>query len=317
MAEGKFGNTDIEETLEDATRIAIADQIEAGVDLISDGEMGRINFIVGFYSHLTGIEYATATRRMGPPHWDSEQRMFAREKIQAPNGLGIVQDFRLARGLTHHPLKVAVPGPVTLATPIRLGGAYRSQDTLIADLVTIVNRELKSLVEAGATVIQIDEPNYNMLTHGDPQPWIESFNAAVAGVNAEIHLHICFGNLNSKPFAAPRLYRRLFPHIADAKTSRLVLEFASREMAEVGLLKEFACDKELGLGVIDVKAYRAETPEEVAGRIREALKVVPAERLAINPDCGFWDTPRWIARRKLRAMVEGARIVRGELGAQT
>ncbi|HEX7928360.1 MAG TPA: cobalamin-independent methionine synthase II family protein, partial [bacterium] len=221
--------------------------------------------------------------------------------------------FRLAQGLTGHPLKMAVPGPVTLATPIRMGGAYKSQDTLIADLTGIVNRELKALVEAGATVIQIDEPNYNMLTHGDPKPWIDSFNAAVAGVNAEIHLHICFGNLNSKPFAAPRQYRRLFPTIAAARTSRLVLEFASREMAEVGLLKEFGTDKELGLGVIDVKAYRAETAEEVAGRIREALKVMPAERLAINPDCGFWDTPRWIARRKLRAMVDGARIVRREL----
>ncbi|HEX7929006.1 MAG TPA: methionine synthase, partial [bacterium] len=134
MAEGKFGSTDIDETLEDATRIAIADQIEAGVDLISDGEMGRVNFIVGFYSHLSGIETSAASRRMGPPHWDSEQRMLAREKLQAPNGLGIVQDFRLAQGLTSHPLKMAVPGPVTLATPIRMGGAYKSQDTLIADL---------------------------------------------------------------------------------------------------------------------------------------------------------------------------------------
>ncbi len=313
IADGRFGPTDIEETLEDATRIAIADQIEAGVDVISDGEMRRVNFIVGFYSHLTGIDFSAPSRRMGPPHWDSEQRMVAREKIQAPHGLGIVQDFKLARGITQHPLKVACPGPVTLATPLRLGDAYRTQEALIADLVPIVNRELKSLVDAGATVIQIDEPNYNMLGQGDPQPWIESFNAAVAGVKATIHLHICFGNLNSKPFAAPRLYERLFPHVLAAKASRLVLEFASREMAEIDLMQRYPSDKELGLGVIDVKAYRAETADEVAMRIRKALKVIPADKLAINPDCGFWDTPRWIARRKLKAMVEGAKRVRQEL----
>lgn len=313
MAEGKFGTTDIDETLEDATRVAISDQIDAGVDLLSDGEMRRVNFIVGFYSFLSGIDYAAPSRQMGPPHWDTERRMVAREKLQAPNGLGIVQDFRLARGITSLPLKMAVPGPVTLATPIRMGGAYRNQETLIADLVGIVNRELKSLVDAGATVLQIDEPNYNMLTHGDPEPWIEAFNATVDGVNAEIHLHICFGNLNSKPFAAPRQYARLFPQVLQAKASRLVLEFASREMAELDLMRDATGGKELGLGVIDVKAYRAETAEEVANRIRQALKIIPAERLAINPDCGFWDTPRWIARRKLHAMVEGTRLVRREL----
>lgn len=316
IADGRFGATDVEETLEDATRIAIADQIDAGVDLISDGEMRRVNFIVGFYSHLAGIEFSAPSRRMGPPHWDTEQRMVARERVRAPHGLGIVQDFKLARALTRHPLKVACPGPVTLATPLRLGEAYRTQEALIADLVPVVNRELKLLVEAGATVIQIDEPNYNMLGQGDPRPWIDSFNAAVAGVSAEIHLHICFGNLNSKPFAAPRLYERLFPQVLQAQASRLVLEFASREMAEVDLMGRFPSDKELGLGVIDVKAYRAETAEEVAARIRAALKVLPAEKLAINPDCGFWDTPRWITRRKLKAMVEGAKIVRRELTGQ-
>ena len=313
MAQERMGQTDIEETLEDATRIAIADQVEAGVDLITDGEMRRVNFIVGFYGRLTGLKFGPPARRLGAPHWDTEQRMTAQEKLQAPEGLGIIQDFRLAKRLTARPLKATCPGPVTLSVPIRLGAAYRSRANLIGDLVPIVNRELRGLVEAGAQVIQIDEPNYNMLGEGDPREWIEAFNAAVQGVNADIHLHICFGNLNSKPFAAPRQYARLFPHVLQARARRLVLEFASREMAEVDLLCKHGADQELGLGVIDVKAYRAETPEEVAGRIRRALEVMPVEKLAINPDCGFWDTPRWIARRKLKAMVEGARIVRQEL----
>lgn len=313
LSEGRLGSTDLDEALQDATRLAIADQVEAGVDLISDGELRRVNFIVGFYGHLTGIEYGAPARQLGPPHWDTERRMTAVERIQAPEGLGIVADFKAAAALTDRPMKIACPGPVTLATPLRPGAAYKSQAALIADLVPIVNRELKALVAAGAKVIQIDEPNYHMVSQGDPAPWIESFNAAVAGVEAELHLHICFGNLNTKPFAAPRRYERLFPHVLAARTTRLVLEFASREMAEIERMPEFLGDKELGLGVIDVKAYRAETPQEVAGRIRTALQHVPAEKLAINPDCGFWDTPRWIARRKLAAMVEGAAIVRREL----
>jgi 5-methyltetrahydropteroyltriglutamate--homocysteine methyltransferase len=92
-----------------------------------------------------------------------------------------------------------------------------------------------------------------------------------------------------------------------------VLEFANREMGEAELCAELAQVKEVGFGVVDVKAFRIETAEDVAGRIRDALRHVPAEKLVINPDCGFWDTPRWICRGKLKAMVEGARIVRREL----
>ncbi len=312
MGAGRFGSTDVEETLDDATRIALQDQIDAGVDILSDGEMRRVNFIVGFYDRLIGIEPQEPPRRMGAPHWDTEAPFLVVEPLTCPAGLGIVADFKLARALTDRPLKATCPGPITLSIPLRHGAVYPTQEALVEALVPIVNRELQGLVAAGADFIQLDEPNFAM-RQGDAKPWIEVFNEVVKGVDAKIALHVCFGNLNNKPFAAPRTYRHLFPHVLEADAQQLVLEFANRELGELELCRELAGAKELGLGVVDVKAFRIEPAEEVARRIRSALEYVPAERLVINPDCGFWDTPRWVCKGKLRAMVEGARIVREEL----
>lgn len=313
MARNELGPTDVEETLQDATRIAIDDQLAAGVDIISDGEMRRVNFIIGFYGRLQGLETLPAPRRLGAPHWDTETPFAAAAKLKAPEGLGIVQDFAMARAMTRHPMKATCPGPLTLGIPIRRGTAYKSEDTLIADLIRIVNAELKALVKAGADFIQIDEPNFAMHGRSDPKLLVEAFNEAVRGVKAKIALHVCFGNLNGRPFAAPRSYERLFPHILMAECSQLVFEFASREMSEIDLYSRFNTDKELGVGVIDVKAFRPETAEDVAARLRKALQHVEPDKLVVNPDCGFWATPRWACKRKLHAMVEGTRLVRAEL----
>jgi 5-methyltetrahydropteroyltriglutamate--homocysteine methyltransferase len=312
MAAGRYGPTDIAETLEDATRIALQDQIEAGVDIVSDGEMRRVNFIVGFYQHLEGLETVPAARNMGPPHWDTEVAYRAVERLAAPRGLGTIDDFRLARQMTEKPLKATCPGPLTLSLPIRRGAVYATREALIEDLIPIVNAELKGLVEVGADFIQIDEP-YHGMRADDSRSWLEVFNAVVEGVRAKIALHVCFGNLNSKPFATPRSYAHLFPHVLEAQCDQLVLEFANREMADLDLWQRYPNDKELGVGVIDVKAFRAESASVVAARIRRALDVAGPEKLVINPDCGFWETPRWIARQKLQAMVEGTRLVRREL----
>jgi 5-methyltetrahydropteroyltriglutamate--homocysteine methyltransferase len=313
MARGEFGPADVEETLQDATRLALDDQLAAGVDIVSDGEMRRVNFIIGFYDKFEGLETLPAPRKLGVPHWDTETPFIARTKLKAPEGLGIVEDFAMAREMTQHPMKATCPGPLTLSIPIRRGGAYRSHDTLVADLIKVVNTELKGLVAAGADFIQIDEPNYTMHSSTDPKYMVEVFNAAVQGVKAKVALHVCFGNLNGRAFSAPRSYERLFPHILKAKCSQLVFEYASREMSEIDLFAKHDTDKELGLGVIDVKAFRTESPEDVAARIHKALHHVEPDKLYINPDCGFWATPRWACVRKLRAMVEGTRLVRREL----
>jgi 5-methyltetrahydropteroyltriglutamate--homocysteine methyltransferase len=159
----------------------------------------------------------------------------------------------------------------------------------------------------------VDEPNFVMRRGADARERVALFNRTVEGVPGTIALHVCFGNLHGRAFAAPREYRALFPALLDARCRQLVLEFASREMAELELLKEVG-DREVAVGVIDVKAYRVETPEEVAARLRMALGHLGPERLWVVPDCGFWATPRHTAVEKLRAMVAGTRLVRRELG---
>ncbi len=309
----RLGPTDLTELAEDATQLALLDQERAGIDVLTTGEMSRVRFIIGFYDRLAGLRTLGAPRKLGQPHWDTNTPFEVVEKVTAPEGLGIVEEWKLARGLTTRPLKATVPGPYTLMFPLRLGAGYRDKDTLLADLVGIVNAECRGLVAAGADFIQIDEPHSGMYA-GTPPQFAKGVNRAVEGVRAKIAVHVCFGNLYGRPFAAVRDYRTLYPALHDLRASQIVLEYGNRGMDDLPLWKEFATDKELGAGVIDVKAFKAETAEEVATRIRALLTVVAPDKLWLNPDCGFWETPRWATRSKLQALVEGARIVRRELG---
>jgi 5-methyltetrahydropteroyltriglutamate--homocysteine methyltransferase len=314
MEAGRLGETDLREVMEDATQAALLDQERAGVDVLSTGEMMRVRFIVGFYDRLTGLRALPPPRKLGQPLWDTNTPFEVVEKLAAPRGLGIVEEFTLARALTGRPIKATVPGPSTLLVPLKLGGGYRDKDTLLADLVDIVNAECRALVAAGADFIQIDEPHHGMYAGSVPRV-AGGLNRAVDGVAAKIAVHICFGNLYGRPFSAVREYRNVLPVLHEVRAAQIVLEFANRGMDDLGGLEEFPRDKELGAGVIDVKAFRAETAAEVAARVRALLRYVPPERLWLNPDCGFWETPRWVCRRKLQALVEGVRRVRGELEA--
>lgn len=313
MEAGRLGAVDVRELMEDATQVALLDQERAGVDVLSTGEMMRVRFIIGFYERITGLRPLPPPRRLGQPLWDTNTPFEVTERVAAPRGLGIVEEFALARSLTRKPLKATVPGPYTLMVPLKLGGGYRDRDTLLADLVGIVNAECRALVAAGARFIQIDEPHHGMYS-GSIHDVHQGVNRAVEGVDAKIAVHVCFGNLYGRPFSAVRDYRNLFPALHELRASQIVLEFANRGLEDPERWKDFPPDKELGAGVVDVKAFWAETPGDVAERIRALLRHVPAERLWLNPDCGFWETPRWVARRKLAALCEGARIVRQELG---
>jgi 5-methyltetrahydropteroyltriglutamate--homocysteine methyltransferase len=174
-----------------------------------------------------------------------------------------------------------------------------------------MNLELRELVRAGAEQIQIDEPYYS----GFPEdlPWgVRAINTLVEGVDARLSLHVCYGNRYGKP-SWEGSYRYLFPAVLDARIHQITLEFARRGSEDLRLFKEFDAPFTLGLGVIDVKTHDVETPAIVAERIREALAILPAERLSVNPDCGLLHLPREVAFPKLAAMVEGAQLVRREL----
>jgi 5-methyltetrahydropteroyltriglutamate--homocysteine methyltransferase len=316
MEAGRLGPIDVRELMEDATQAAVLDQERAGIDVITTGEMMRVRFIIGFYDRLSGIRTLPAPRKLGQPLWDTNTPFEVTEKITAPQGLGIVEEFTLARSLTTRPLKATVPGPYTLLVPLKLGAGYRDKETLLADLVGIVNAECRALVAAGADFIQIDEPHHGMYS-GSVHDVTKGINRAVEGVDAKLAVHVCFGNLYGRPFSAVRGYRNLLPTLGDLRASQVVLEFANRGMDDVERLRDFPPDKELGAGVIDVKAFKAESPVDVAERIRTILAAgIAPEKLWLTPDCGFWETPRWVCREKLRALSAGTRLVRRDLGAR-
>lgn len=312
----ELGTIDIQEVGDDAVRLAILDQVEAGIDVISDGEMRRTaGYYRGYMGRFENLSPAKQPplRQLGPIHYDFIRRQDVVGPISAPEGLGIVEEFKFLKQHTNKPVKATCAGPLNFARECNLIAHYKSTFDLAYDFAKIINAELKGLVEAGADFIQVDEPSYVHLRE-EPTEMAKLFNATVEGMKAKVALHICFGTHAGRPRMNKRTYRQLFPQILEAKFDQLVLEFANRQMAEIELWKEFPVDREIGLGVVDVKAYEVETPEDVADRIRTALKYIPAEKIWINPDCGMGQSPRWICVEKLKAMVAGTRIVRRELG---
>lgn len=312
---GEFGPADLEEMLGDAVDTALRDQEEAGVDLVTDGEMRRAGFFTAeFYRHLTGLRPLSPDRRWGPSGHDQQHRFEVLEPITAPNGLGVVAEFTAARRRTAKPLKVTLPGPFTLSGRLVPGKIYPLRVDAAWAFVPIVNAELKALVAAGAEFIQIDEPSPAI--HPDsPADFVGLFNAAIDGVHGHLGAHLCFGNYAGRPLAK-RTYAPVLDQMLAFRVEQLVLEFANRELAELELCRDIARHKELAVGVVDVKGYYIETPEDVAERIRRVLAVVPMERLTIVPDCGFSQLARWASRAKLQAMVAGTRLMRRELGLE-
>jgi 5-methyltetrahydropteroyltriglutamate--homocysteine methyltransferase len=309
----RLGPTDLDEALETATDIAILDQERAGIDVITDGEMRRLgSFFRTYLRRIDGIVMLPPERSLGDQGYDTRETYEVTGKISAPQGLGVVDEFRYLKENTTKTTKATCTGPTTFASGVRIKNGYRDQKELAWDFVGIVNQELRALAAAGADFIQVDEPAFSEI-HKDGKEMAQIFNATVDGVQAKIAMHICFGNHRGRPLVK-RTYRTLFPDLLDAKTDQFVLEFANREMAEIELLKEIGANREVGAGLMDQKSFYVETPEDIAARIRAALKYVPAENLWINPDCGLNPTPRRIGLAKLKSMVEGARIVRQELG---
>ena len=311
MDKGNYGETDINETFNDAVKVAISDQEQAGIDIISDGEMRRWHFVQSFYKKMTGIEREPDLRKIGVYGYDSPARYKAVSKIEVPEGLGIIEEFDYLKTQTNLPVKMTCPGPLTLTIHVRPGNIYKNRIDMAWELADVINQELKSLVEKGANFIQIDEPSFAIIP-GEMDDWIDLYNATVKGVNAKLALHVCFGNLGSRP-RGKRQYQWMFPKLLDANAEQLVLEYANREMIEADLWSKYDIPNELGAGVVDIKSFHVETPEDVAERIRILLKHTDPEKMSINPDCGFFQLPRWLAYKKLQALVAGTQIVRSEL----
>lgn len=312
VEKGEFGEDDMRETENDAVDMALRDQEDADVDIITDGEMRRIGFFTaGFYEYITGIEPVNKARKQGVGGHDQREKYNPVADLAAPNGLGLKEEYEYLKPRTDRMIKMPIPGPFTLSGRIQPGDKFKDRMDVAYALAGVINQELKSLVDAGVKWIQMDEPSYAVHS-STPEEFVKLFNHTVEGVDAKISMHLCFGNFLGRP-VAKRTYKPLLPYIFDMNLSQYAMEFANRELAELEILKEFPDDKELAIGLVDVKNYYVETPDDVAERLREVLKVVPAERLTVTPDCGFSQTARWAAQAKLKSMVAGTKIVRREL----
>src|SRR5262249_5887097 len=272
-----------------------------------DGEQTRLDFNLSFYGFLTGIAMESRPcRRFGPPGHDQRGKHEVTGEIEAPRGLGAVDEFqRLRRIAPPGPtLKISVPGPYTLSGRLIPNQRYKDRYALTDELIPIVRRELEALIEAGCAEICVDEPSMSCYAYReDPARLVDIFNRTVTGLRERCQLstHLCFGNYKARA-VAPRRYAPLYPAFLDLDIDEVHLEMASREFAEIELIGCIAERMDVAVGVVDVKSYYIETPEDVAARVRRCLEFAPPAKLSFAPDCGLSQTARWAARRKLAAL---------------
>jgi 5-methyltetrahydropteroyltriglutamate--homocysteine methyltransferase len=294
-----------------AIKAALKDQERAGVDVVSDGELRRDNDVDYFLARMPGVEIPHMAKTFYYDYYDA----FVRHPIPVDDlkaTLGLVDDLSFTLAYTDRPVKFSFTGPFSLARRVH-NEAYGEVDDLVLAFARVLNLEAKALAKAGAAILQIDEP----FLAGYPEEVglaVKAINIVYDGVEGPTRaLHVCYGNRYARPVWEGH-YEFLFPTILDAQVDQLVLEFARKGYHDLELFKKYPTQSlTLGLGVIDVKDPIVESTELITSRVRQALEVLPPDRLMINPDCGLRHLPADIARAKLRAMSAGAAIVRAEV----
>ena len=287
---------------DDATRLAVQDMERAGVDVITDGEMRRESYSNRFATALDGVDLdkpGVALDRTG--HENPVPRVVGPIRRRGPVE---VRDVEFLRSITDRRIKITVPGPFTMTQQAQ-NDHYPDGRSLALAYADAVNAELRDLKAAGADVVQIDEPYLQARPDPAREYAVEAIDRALDGIEGDTVLHTCFGYahiVHDRPSGYPFLRE-----LNDCAATHLSLEAAQPDL-EPEVLRELP-DKVIVLGVLDLGSAEAETADSVAGRIRRALEVVPAERLVVAPDCGMKYLPRELAFRKLQAMVEGARLV--------
>ncbi len=325
----RFGPDDLAELQDDAVTCAVQDQLAAGLDVITDGEQTRLDFNLSFYGYLEGIDLESAPpRRFGPPAHDQRGRHRVVAPLGAPRGLGAVEEFkrlqRLASANGLRPpasgftLKASVPGPYTLSGRLAPNTAlgYPDRWALTEALLPLVRNELEALVAAGCREISVDEPSMSCYAYReDPRRFVEVFNRTVETIAGKTRVctHLCFGNYKGRA-VGPRQLAPMFPAFLDFKCDEMHVEMASREFAELEVIALIARRCDAAVGIVDVKSYYGETPEDIARRAKRCLEFAPPDRLVFAPDCGLSQTARWAAKRKLTNLVTGVKQVRQELG---
>ena len=312
----------------------IRDQEEAGLDIVTDGQMSYDDYVgvIGsfcwyMYERIGGFEPAKEPHpsEIGAAVRTKEIELLADWGGVINSGpvergpIRLTDLYRIAARHATKPLKVSVgAGPVNLAWHVHFQH-YKDAKELSYALAPIFNAEMKELVAAGANFLQIEDLGaWLPLFTGDEKDyeWIADVIAqCVDGVDAKIAWHFCFGNAwgNALSGIFPTGYATVLPYFYDVPIDQFVLDFANREMVDVDILKSLPEDKEVAIGVLDIRTTQIESPEQVAERIRKVIAVVPPERVYLTTDCGMKPLPRLVAKMKLKALADGAKIVRDEI----
>jgi 5-methyltetrahydropteroyltriglutamate--homocysteine methyltransferase len=305
----------LKEAMDDATRLALADQEAAGIDIVCDGEQRRSTHYTHFIHQLGGVDCEKLKAK------SMRGGKFTQEvpRVTGPLTLAshlAVDDYRFLRRFTARPIKMTLPGPSTMVDGMadEYYGDERAFATACAD---VLNQEIRALEAAGCEMVQLDEPSFTRLPGKLHDYGVEAMDRAFAGTRVARCVHVCYGyraRLGNKEWKHG--YEEIFPALARAKeVDQYSLEFAEPKLAP--RLLEHLPGKVIQLGVIDVGTDEVERPETVAARLRAALEVLPPERLIAAPDCGCTARDRAATRAKLRALVLGAESVRLELAART
>ena len=296
----------LEQAQDDATLLAIRAQERAGLDIVTDGEMRRESYSNRFATALEGVDIdnpGTALDRSGHPN--PVPRIVG--KVRRKHAVE-VRDVQFLRANTDRPIKMTVPGPFTMSQQAQ-NDFYKDEAEMALDYARAVNEEINDLFAAGADIVQVDEPYMQARPEKARAYGLKALTHALTGVKGPTAVHICFGY-------AAIIHQRPSGYSFLAELEGSPANFVSIETAQSKLdcsVLQKLPSKKIILGVLDLSDMAVETPEVVAARIRRALPYVPAERLVIAPDCGLKYLPSDVAFGKMKAMVDGAAIVRREL----
>jgi 5-methyltetrahydropteroyltriglutamate--homocysteine methyltransferase len=293
------------EAQDDATLLAIRAQEQAGLDIVTDGEIRRESYSNRFATALEGIDIdnpGSALDRSGHPN--PVPRIVG--KIRRKHAVELA-DLKFLKRHTARLTKITVPGPFTMSQQAQ-NDYYPSPAEAAMDYAAAVNEEIRDLFAAGADVVQIDEPYMQARPQPAREYGLKALNRALEGIGGMTAVHICFGYaavIHERPSGYSFL-----PEFAGSPVKQISIETAQSDL-DTAVLKTLP-GKKIMVGCIDLSDMKVETPEKVAQRLRKALKYVEAEDVIVAPDCGMKYLPREVADAKMRAMVEGARILRAE-----
>jgi 5-methyltetrahydropteroyltriglutamate--homocysteine methyltransferase len=313
----KLEGEELIEGKQDALRVTLADQRQAGIDIVSDGEQTRQHFVTTFIEHLDGVDFEKRETVRIRNRYDASVPTVV-GAVSRPKSV-FVEDAKFLRSQTSQPIKWALPGPMTMIDTL-YDAHYKSREKLAWEFAKILNGEARELEAAGVDIIQFDEPAFNVF-FDEVNDWgIATLERAIEGLNCETAVHICYGygikaNTDWKKTLGEewRQYERTFPKLQQSSIDLVSLECHNSHVPMD--LIELIRGKKVMVGAIDVASNTVETPEEVADTLRKALQFVDADKLYPCTNCGMAPLSRAVATGKLNALSAGAAIVRAELSA--